>query len=89
MSQPHLIDQVLKDLQLDGDGVDIKDTPAMCTKILSAFPEGKPHDGHFHYRTMIGKLNSLEKSSRPDIAYAVHQCTRYSTDPKMEHANAV
>ena len=27
---------------------------------------------HFNYRSIIGKLNFLEKSSRPDIAYAVH-----------------
>ena len=38
---------------------------------------------------MIGKLNFLEKSTRPDIAYAVHQCARFSTNPKESHANAV
>ena len=26
---------------------------------------------------------------RPDIAYAVHQCARFSSDPKVEHAEAV
>jgi hypothetical protein len=31
----------------------------------------------------------LEKSTRPDIAYAVHQCARFASDPKVEHAKAV
>ena len=34
-------------------------------------------------------MNYLEKSSRPDIAYATHQCTRFSSNPKIEHSNAV
>jgi ATP-binding cassette subfamily B (MDR/TAP) protein 1 len=46
-------------------------------------------DGHFNYRRVIGKLNYLEKSTRPDIAYAVHQCARFVSDPRVEHGNAV
>jgi hypothetical protein len=34
-------------------------------------------------------LNFLEKSTRPDISYAVHQCARFSQDPKKSHAEAV
>jgi hypothetical protein len=41
------------------------------------------------YRAVIGKLNYLEKSTRPDIAYAVHQCARFSIDPREEHGKAV
>jgi ATP-binding cassette subfamily B (MDR/TAP) protein 1 len=37
----------------------------------------------------VGKLNYLEKGSRPDIAYAVHQCARFSADPKQEHGDAI
>ena len=43
----------------------------------------------FNYRSVIGKLNFLEKSTCPDIAYAVHQCARFSVDPKHSHADAV
>jgi hypothetical protein len=43
----------------------------------------------FHYRSVIGKANFLEKSTRPDIAVAVHQCARFSSDPKQSHADAV
>jgi hypothetical protein len=49
----------------------------------------EPHDESFHYRSVIGKLNYLEKSSRPDIAYAVHQCARFASDPKLQHTKAV
>lgn len=38
---------------------------------------------------IIGKLNYLEKSTRPDIYYAVHQCARFSADPRVEHTKAV
>jgi hypothetical protein len=37
----------------------------------------------------VGKLNFLEKSTRPEIAYAVHQCARFSSNPKKSHANAI
>jgi hypothetical protein len=48
-----------------------------------------PFDRSFHYRRIIGKLNYLEKGSRSDIAYIVHQCARFVEDPKMEHGQAL
>ena len=47
------------------------------------------HDKSFDYRSVIGKLNYLEKCSRPDIAFAVHQCARFSADPRISHGKAV
>jgi hypothetical protein len=38
---------------------------------------------------VIGKLNYLEKATRSDISYAVHQCARFVSDPKVEQGNAV
>jgi hypothetical protein len=38
---------------------------------------------------VIGKLNFLEKSTRPDIAYAVHQAARFTAKPKASHGKAV
>ena len=43
----------------------------------------------FHYRSVVGKVNFLEKSTRPDIAVAVHQYARFSADPKQSHADAL
>jgi len=34
-------------------------------------------------------LNYLEKCTRPDIAFATHQCARFSADPRKPHADAV
>ena len=46
-------------------------------------------DKDFNDRQVIGKLLYLEKSTRPDIACAVHQCARYCYAPKVSHAQAV
>ncbi|KAI2502092.1 hypothetical protein MHU86_12322 [Fragilaria crotonensis] len=45
-------------------------------------------DGTIHL-SIIGKLNYLKKATRSDIAYAVHQCARFVSDPKKEHGDAV
>jgi hypothetical protein len=38
---------------------------------------------------VIGKLNFLCSSCRPEISCAVHQCTRFSVDPRTNHTEAV
>ena len=38
---------------------------------------------------MIGKLNFLEKSTRPDISVSLHQCAHFSKRPKRSHAEVV
>ena len=43
----------------------------------------------FHYCSVIGKLNFLEKSTRPDISVSIHQCARFSESPKKSHPEAV
>ena len=43
LSQPQLIDQILKDLHLDGPDVAIKDTPALSTTVLSEHPHSQEH----------------------------------------------
>jgi Reverse transcriptase (RNA-dependent DNA polymerase) len=89
LTQQRLIDSILKDLGLNRTNAVPKQTPTASSKILSKHPESPAFDGHFHYRSVIGKLNYLEKSTRPDIAYAVHQCARFATDPRYEHGQAV
>jgi hypothetical protein len=64
--------------------------PASTQTILHKYEESEPHnDYEFHYRSVIGKLSYLEKCTRPDIAYAVHQCARFSAAPKVEQTKAV
>ncbi|CAJ1929167.1 unnamed protein product [Cylindrotheca closterium] len=88
LTQPHLIDQILKDLNMQEDTA-TRPIPAASSKLLSKHSDSPEFDGSFHYRSVIGKLNYLEKGSRPDIAYIVHQCARFSTCPKKEHGKAV
>ena len=89
LSQPHLVDQILKDLKMDRQPLKVKETPAASSKILSKHPTSEKFDNSFHYRSVIGKLNYLEKCTRPDISYATHQCARFTENPKVEHGKAV
>ena len=89
LSQPHLIEQVIKDLGLNHDKVLSKPIPAASSKILFAHKESQPFNNSFNYRSVIIKLKYLEKSFRPDISYIVHQCVRLSTDHRKEHGQAL
>jgi hypothetical protein len=85
LTQPHLIDGVLEDLRLTGDSVHIKATP----DILRRHAESEAFDGSFDYRSVIGKLNYLERGTRADISYITHQCARYAVSPKREHGEGI
>lgn len=89
LTQPQLIKSILNDLRLSNDNVTTKDTPATTTTILRRHSESEDFDRHFDYRSIIGKMNYLEKSTRPDISCAVHQCARFVSAPKIQHGRAV
>jgi hypothetical protein len=90
LTQPHLIASILKDLGLDKPNSKIEDTPALSSVALTKHLDRRSHDhNHFDYRSVIGKLNYLEKSTRPDISEAVHQCARFSSNPRQPHTEAV
>lgn len=94
LTQPHLIDKILEDLNFGKDAngkwnAKPKETPALSSKLLSRDSDGPEFDESFHYRSIIGKLNYLEKGTRSDIAYIVHQCARFSESPKESHAKAI
>jgi hypothetical protein len=38
---------------------------------------------------MVGKLNFLEKSTRPDISYATHMVAHFFEDPLISHHAAL
>ena len=88
ISQPHLVQQITDEVGLTPKSY-TKTVPAAPTKLLSRDPEQAREQEPFDYRRVIGKLNFLEKSSRPDLAYAVHQCARFSSDPREEHYDTV
>ena len=88
MTQPHLIDQIIIGVGIVPRSLSNL-TPAASTIILSADPEGKPFQYDFAYPSVVGKLNFLEKSTRPDIAYSVHQCARFCANPKKSHGDTI
>ena len=89
LTQPQLIASILSNLHLQKDNVITCKTPCLSTILLHKDPKGKPMNTEFNYCSVIGKLNFLEKSMHPDIAYAVHQCACFSADPKQSHMDAV
>jgi hypothetical protein len=92
LTQPHLVDSILEEVGFHKDAKNRpkgKDLPALTSSILKRDSEGADFDEQWDYRRIIGKLNFLEKSTRPDIAYIVHQCARFQAKPKASHAKAI
>ena len=56
---------------------------------MTRHPDSEDFDESFNYRSVIGKMNYLEKGTRIDIAFQTHQCARYIVNPKLEHGSAV
>ena len=88
LTQPQLIDSIIQDLHLQS-GSNHRNTPSITSKLLHKDADGPDMTPEFHYRSVIGKLNFLEKSTRPDISVSVHQCARFTEHPKRCHAEAV
>jgi Reverse transcriptase (RNA-dependent DNA polymerase) len=87
-TQPQLIKSILKDLGLNDDSKQ-KEVPAVAGTVLQEHKSSDNHCENWDYRSVVGKLNYLEKSSRPDLAFAVHQCARFTRNPKVEHSAAI
>ena len=88
LTQPQLIDSIIEDLNMQ-DNTKPRSIPACSTKLLHKDTDGESTKANFHCRSVIGKLNFLEKSTRPDISVSVHQCTRFQDSPKKSHIQAV
>jgi len=80
LSRPLLIEQILTALGFN-ECTKPKTAPALFSKILERDEDGLDHETAWDYWSIIGRLKFLEKLSRPDIAYAVHQCTRFAENP--------
>ena len=57
--------------------------------MLHRYGNAEDFNNRWNYRSIIGRLNFLEKNTRPYIAYATHQCACFFHDPKQQHAEAV
>ena len=88
LTQWQLIESIIKDMHLQS-GSNPKKTPAMTTSLLHKDTNGHEMTMDFHYCSVIGKLNFLEKFTWPDISMSIHQCACFSESPKKSHAKAV
>ena len=89
LKQPFLITRIIEAL---GDAVqdaNVKKTPAEVKKVLHKDENGPLRKQQWSYCSVIGMLNYLASSSRPDISFAVHQAARFCADPKLIHEQAV
>jgi hypothetical protein len=77
---------------IDALGLDSKYTTAVATPAekaaLGQDVDGSPASGQVNYASVIGMLLYLGHS-RPDIAFATHQCACYTIAPKQSHEDAL
>ena len=87
LTQTGLIQKVLAVAGMANSNCTVK-TPAPTTP-LGLDVDGDPFSENWEYPVVIGMLLYLAQNSRPDIAFAVHQCARFTHSPKQSHAVAV
>jgi len=88
LSQPLLIQQIPEEMGFN-HRTKGRATPALSSQILSRYCEGTLKLMAWNYRSILGKLNYLKKSTCPDIAYGVHQLARFAANPKESHVLAM
>jgi hypothetical protein len=85
--QPGLIDKVITICGLEQES-NQHNTPAN-TILQPSMPTDDTRQFTWSYRQVIGMLNYIAASTRPDISFAMHQCARFSTNPNRIHELAV
>jgi len=85
LTQPTFIERIIEQAKLKD--ARMHDTPA--DQVLNRDAEGQEKKNKFHYRSIVGQLNYLAATTRPEIQFAVHQCARFCENPKMSHKKAV
>ncbi|EJK75839.1 hypothetical protein THAOC_02428 [Thalassiosira oceanica] len=89
LTQRGLTERVIQALGLDPEMSNKVETPALSGVALGRDVDGEPAFENFNYASVVGMLLYLCGHSRPDIAFAVHQCARYSFAPKRSHELAL
>ena len=88
LTQPFLIGRISILLGIE-DGKTNKRATLVGKPLLNKDLNGEPRKHTWEYRAAIGMLTYLTGSVRPNITMAVHQCARFSVDPKWSHELAV
>jgi hypothetical protein len=81
LTQPGLIEQVIKDVGLDAfsKGQDI----ILADAFLYADADSSPRDETWNYCSVLEKLNYIANNMHPDMSIAVHQCAQFCAHPKV------
>ena len=85
MLQQGLIDRIVEATHMQNGNP--KDTPA--TDVLTKSLDKPAFSGDYNYRSVVGMMLYLANTSHPDIAFAVNQCARFSTNPREPHHKAI
>jgi len=88
LSQSFLIEKIINTIVGEEEILHESNVPAV-KELLFKDPNGPERKHQFNYRQAIGMLTYLQGTTRPDIAMAVHQCARFSSNPKRSHEKAV
>ena len=83
LSQPGLTKRIVETLGLSSKFSTSCSTPADKVA-LARDMGGDPATGIFNYKSVVGMLHHLNHA-RPDCAFAIHQCARYTFEPKKSH----
>jgi len=88
LKQPTMIKQILHSLSFN-QRTKAKQNPAKIRTTLNRGTTEPTNNATWDYRSIIGKLNYIEQTTRPDIAFAAHQAARFQSNPKKPHSDAV
>ncbi len=87
LTQSGLSERILKALGFDKHSTSCK-TPAEAAPLPND-ESGDPASGTINYASIVGMLLYLSGHTRPDLAFAVHQCARYTFAPTTKHERAL
>ena len=88
LTQPTLIERILRTVGMDGKKkVRRRRTPAK--KVLQKDLGGPRRRLSGDYRSVVGMLNFLCRSTRPDLSFAVSQAARFMANPRKCHEDAI
>ena len=85
LTQKGIIQRILDDLHID----DLPPVDAPADRVLGTDPDGDPIDGTFNYSSVTGACWYVTCHSRPELDFALSQCSRFSFNTKRSHEIAL